>query len=315
MFRRQLVFVLLGIVAVTAGLAGVAVAGKGNGNNKTFEYTIGLWGDLPYSAAQPRIPTQEDPGIPNLIADMNNSDIQFSVNDGDLKAGNGITTPPTPPSSFRDDPLYERALGWLNALDQPAIFTPGDNDWTDCDRTSNGAVPSLERLDHERELFFSTSYSLGKQTLKQEVQSEPMCLGYVSGGLPTNNPSHVVTRPVPCVENRRWEFHGVMYVTVNVQGTCNNLCSSGSGDAPATDIHPRLPAPQSAPDRLPEYTARNAADAACLRQSSAEAKANGAAGILTTGQADPAFDRSGEPYSPPFQLDPSQPVPAPDAPT
>src|SRR5215471_9093111 len=165
MLRRPLVFVLLGIIAVAAGLTGAAVAGKGNGNDKTFQYAIGLWGDLPYSAVQ------QDPGIPNLIADLNNADIQFSVNDGDLKAGNG--TSGTPPSSNCDNALYDRALGWLNSLDKPAMFTPGDNDWTDCDRTSNGSWNSLERLDHERQLFFNTSSSLGQHTLKQDVQNDP----------------------------------------------------------------------------------------------------------------------------------------------
>ena len=166
-----------------------------------------------------------NPGIPNLIADLNGADIQFTVNDGDLKAGNG--TSGNPPSANCDDPLYERALGWLNSLEKPAMFTPGDNDWTDCDRTSNGGFNSLERLDHERQLFFSTPNSLGVHTMKQDVQTDPTCLGFVG----VNADHSTATKLVPCVENRRWEFHDVMYVTVNVQGTCNNLCSSGAGTA------------------------------------------------------------------------------------
>ena len=90
------------------------------------------------------------------------------------------------------DALYLQALGYLNALKAPAMFTPGDNDWTDCDRPANGGFNSLERLDHERALFFSTPFSLGQHRLRQEVQATPMCLG-VSG-------------PAPCVENRRWTF-------------------------------------------------------------------------------------------------------------
>jgi hypothetical protein len=35
-------------------------------------------------------------------------------------------------------------------LGAPAVFTPGDNDWTDCDRANNGGFNSLERLDLER---------------------------------------------------------------------------------------------------------------------------------------------------------------------
>src|SRR5436190_1658271 len=70
MSSRRLVLVLLATVAAGAVAAGIAVAGKGNGNDKTFEYAIGLWGDMPYSAVQAQT------GVPNLLADMNNSDIQ-----------------------------------------------------------------------------------------------------------------------------------------------------------------------------------------------------------------------------------------------
>ena len=276
--RKVFGLVLIALAAV--GLVGIAIAANGRSNDKTFEYAIGLWGDLPYSAVQ------QDPGIPNLLADMNGADIQFTVNDGDLKAGNGATG--NPPSANCDDALYDRALGWLNSLEKPAMFTPGDNDWTDCDRTSNGGFNSLERLDHERELFFSTNQSLGKKTLTQEVQSAPLCTGFLTA---------TTFRDVPCVENRRWEFKGVLYVTVNVQGTCNNLCSSGAGDVPDTDTDPNTPGIQFAPARLAEYTARNAADIAWLQESFAKAKANGDAGIMIIGQADPGFDLSGAPFA------------------
>src|SRR5437868_7421728 len=71
-------------------------------------YTIGLWGDLPYSDIQA---TQ---GVPNLIAVMNDSDIEFSVHDGDLKAGSGVEGSSTP--STCSDAMYVQALGYLNSL-------------------------------------------------------------------------------------------------------------------------------------------------------------------------------------------------------
>jgi hypothetical protein len=277
---RKLVLTAVAVAALAAAIAGLAVGDSGKSNFTEFQYAIGLWGDLPYSAVQ------ENPGIPNLIADLNAAQIQFTVNEGEWKAGNGTTA--NPPSSNCDDALYARALGWLNSLERPAMFTPGDNDWTDCDRTSNGGFNSVERLDHERALFFATNESLGKKTLTQEVQSTPLCKGFLTATTFTD---------VPCVENRRWEFKGVMYATVNVQGTCNNLCSSGSGDAPATDADPNTPGIQFAQLRLDEYTARNAADIAWLQESFAKAKANGDAAIMIIGQADPGFDLSGSPFA------------------
>jgi len=257
-FRAPVIGLTLGAAALA--VPAVAVATKPGTNDKTFVYQVGLWGDLPYSAVQ------ADPGVPNLIADMNSQQLAFSVHDGDLKAGNGPTS--NPPSVTCDDALFENGLAYLNQLQAPAMFTPGDNDWTDCDRPSNGGFNSLERLDHERQLFFSTPYSAGQKPLLQEVQSTPSCLGYVSG--PATGPT--VTQPVPCVENRRWTFKNVTYVTLNVQGSCNNLCDT----APNAD----------------EEAARNAADIAWLHDTFAQAKSNGSAAVMIISQADPGFDLS-----------------------
>ena len=252
---RKLIWPAAAATVALALMAGLAIANNGRTNDKTFEYAIGLWGDLPYSAVQ------ADPGVPNLIADMNASKLDFTVHDGDLKAGNGPSA--KPPSVNCDDSLYQTALGWFDSLEGAAMFTPGDNDWTDCDRPSNGGFDSLGRLELERKLFFGSPYSLGSQPLKQEVQSgpnEPKCLGG------TNAASH----PTDCVENRRWTVKGVTYATVNVQGSCNNLCDT---------------APNAA-----EEAARNTADIQWLNETFKEAADNGFAGVMIVMQADPGFD-------------------------
>jgi hypothetical protein len=266
MSSRKVLFVLLAVIAIGAVAAGIAVAGKGNGNNKTFEYTVGLWGDLPYNDVQAQT------GVPNLIADMNNSDISFSIHDGDLKSGTGSATSVTPTTC--SDALYQQSLKYLNSLEQPAFFTPGDNDWTDCDRPANGSYNSLERLQRERTLMFSTDRSFGQHTMQTEVQSTPSCVG-TSNTIPGSTAGPYF--PTPCVENRRWSFHKVTFATVNVQGTCNNLCTSGGG------------APDAGGDPT-EYAARNAADLQWLQDTFDEAKANGSAGVMIVWQADPGWD-------------------------
>jgi hypothetical protein len=228
-----------------------ALADDGRGQSEYAPgqtYNIGLWGDLPYSDTQALI------GVPNLIADMNSYDLAFTAHDGDLKAGSG--TPGSIAPSTCTNALYAQALGYFNSLKAPAIFTPGDNDWTDCDRASNGGFNSRERLDYERQLFFSTPYTLGQHKLLQEVQTAALCLG--------------VNGPVPCVENRRWTYGGVTYATLNVQGSCNNLCD--------TDPDPT------------EWAARNAADIEWLKETFAEATANGSAAVMLISQADPGWD-------------------------
>jgi hypothetical protein len=224
--RIPLAPVLAALVAAGA-TAAVATADHDHGRDHGG-YSIGLWGDLPYNDVQKSV------GVPNLIADMNAQDVAFTVHDGDLKAGSG----PCP------DSLYTDAKARFDSLRAPAMFTPGDNDWTDCDRTAG--TNSLERLNFERKVLFSTPFSLGAHKLRQEVQAAPY------------------------VENRRWEVGGVVYATLNVQGSCNNLC----------DV---------APDPA-EEAARNAADIDWLNATFAEAKARRAAAVMLIFQADPGWD-------------------------
>ena len=134
----------------------------------------------------------------------------------------------------------------------------GDNDWTDCDRPANGGFSSLERLDYERAVFFSTPFSRGRRRMRQEVQTEPLCLG-LSGR-------------VPCVENRRWSVGGVVYVTLNIPGSCNNLCDT-------------------APDPM-EYEARNQANIVWMRAAFADARKRDAAAVMLITQGNPGWDLS-----------------------
>jgi hypothetical protein len=224
------------VASVLAALAtaGVATADRnssddhGSDDRSARTYSIGLWGDLPYNDAQ------KTAGVPALISDMNAQKLAFTAHDGDLKAGSG----PCP------DSLYTDALARFNSLEAPAAFTPGDNDWTDCDR--NPGVSSSERLAFERKTLFATPYTLGQDRLRQEVQAAPY------------------------VENRRWSVGGVVYATLNVQGSCNNLCDT-------------------APDPA-EEAARNAADIQWLQATFDEAKLSKAAGVMLIFQADPGWD-------------------------
>ena len=239
-FRRVLCRALPFLIAPIVASAAPASADDDQGGDDDREpYAIGLWGDLPYSTVQAA-------GVPNLIADMNAVRLKFSVHDGDLKAGS---------NSPCDDALYTNSLAFFNSLKAPAVFTPGDNDWTDCDRPSNGGFSSRERLDHERQLFFATNLSLGQRRMTPEVQTTPLCL-------------NAAGTAVACSENRRWTVGGVTYATLNVQGSCNNLCDT----APDPD----------------EYAARNAANIAWLRETFASAKAKKSAAVMLIAQADPA---------------------------
>jgi hypothetical protein len=174
----------LGVLAAAVGISALATPGSGRADQGGNSYSIGLWGDVPYSVHQQTI------GVPNLIADMNSSRLAFTIHDGDLKQGSG---------SPCEDALYVRSEGYLNSLVSPAMYTPGDNEWTDCDRASNGGFNSLERLNHIRATMFDTPNSFGVHPMLQAVQAPPY------------------------VEDRRWEFGPVTYATLNIPGSDNNL--------------------------------------------------------------------------------------------
>jgi hypothetical protein len=97
-------------------------------------------------------------------------------------------------------------------------------------------------------VLFSTPRSLGRHPLREDVQADPF------------------------VENRRWTAGRVTYATLNVQGSCNNLC----------DVKPD-PA---------EFAARNTADVAWLHAAFAEARKRGSAAVMIVWQANPGFDRA-----------------------
>lgn len=178
------VVLLLGALAAAVCVSALVTPGSGHADAGGNSYSIGLWGDVPYSNAQQTV------GVPNLIADMNRSHLAFSVHDGDLKQGS---------NSLCDDALYTRSEEYFNSLQSPVMYTPGDNEWTDCDRPSNGGYNSFERLTHIRETMFDTPYSFGQHPLLQDVQA------------------------VPYVEDRRWQFGPVTYATLNIPGSNNNL--------------------------------------------------------------------------------------------
>jgi hypothetical protein len=180
--RPSSVLAALLATAVTAGIALADRDGDRDGHVRSSAYQVGFWGDVPYSDEQ------ETAGVPNLIADMNRAKLVFSVHDGDIKAG----------SSPCDDDVYEQFEGYLNALEAPAMYTPGDNEWTDCDRPAAGGFDSAERLEFIRANLFDSPRSFGQKTLGQDVQAAPY------------------------VENRRWELGRVTYATLHVVGSDNN---------------------------------------------------------------------------------------------
>jgi len=103
--------------------------------------------------------------------------------------------------------VYFANLDRFNRIEDPLIYTPGDNEWTDCHRT--GGDP-LERLDFLRGIFFPTDQSLGERTITLNRQSDAY------------------------PENVRWTRGGVTFATLHIVGSNNNLGRTPEADAEYT---------------------------------------------------------------------------------
>jgi hypothetical protein len=250
--RRRGLAALAGIVAALVAYAGVA-QGSGHGKGKGHErFTIGLFGDMPYNA-------QGKAEYPALLNVINESDVAFSLFDGDLKAGGDG------PCS---DSLYATAKANFDTLERPLVVVPGDNDWTDCwGRYGPSTLPYSdpeERLAFERQVFYSTSQSLGEQKLTLDREA-------AEGG-----------QYAQYSENVRWTYGPVVFVGLNVQGSNDNYPHAG------VDGETRGPA-EIARQRA-EHDAREAANIHWLNESFAYAKSIKAKGVLIVWQADPNFN-------------------------
>jgi hypothetical protein len=145
---------------------------------------------------------------------------------------------------------------WFGRVDGPLIYTPGDNEWTDAHRPTSGSMDPLERLERLRELFFAQEESLGGQ---------PRAL--------------VTQRRMPgyelFVENARWTEGGVHFATIHVVGSENNM-------------QPAIPG------ALEEWTRRDAANIAWLREVFAVATKAGAPAVGLFMQAQPFAHTDGQ---------------------
>ena len=258
--RRMLTLAAAAALVLAAGVT-AALAGRGDDPASQAggpdSYTIGLFGDMPYNA-------QGKADYPFLLQDINRSNVAFSTFDGDLKAGGDG------PCS---ESLYTTAIAGFNSLERPLVWVPGDNDWTDCwGRYGPGTAPfsdPIERLNHERQLFTSTSQSLGRRTLTLTRQSS-------EGG-----------KYSIYSENVRWVFGPVVYIGLDVQGSNDNYPypeTDGESGAVITRSDAEIQRQRS------EEIARKAADLHWLDESFAYAKRIHAKGILIDWQADPNFN-------------------------
>jgi hypothetical protein len=154
----------------------------------TDPFSFVAFGDMPYTLP-------EDYGrFENLIKATNKQNQLFNVHVGDIKSS----------KTDCSDSIYKIVYSYFQTLEKPLIYTPGDNEWTDCNKNGAEKYDIEERLASIRKLFFNGSTSLGKTTMPLTSQSL--------------NPTFSMY-----IENNRWEYSNVSFATIHVVGTNNNF--------------------------------------------------------------------------------------------
>lgn len=165
---------------------------------------------------------------------------------------------------------------YFDKFESPMVYTPGDNDWTDCYRTEDGNYNPIERLQKVREIFFS----------------DP---GLTTGAM---NPKRVISQASfspyeEYKENLMWTFEGVVAGTFHTVGSNNGRVAWDE-----------LPGGDLPEERVDEYLEREEAAIAWIKyifKRAIQTRANGVvlitqAGMwpayeLATGEALNGFDR------------------------
>ena len=172
----------------------IFITSCGFAQTEANEFEFFVFGDMPYHIPEDNI------GFQRLIETLNTQKQVFNVFVGDFKSS------ATPCS----DTAFLKIRNYFNDFNKPLIYTPGDNEWTDCNKTSAGAFNTDERLDKLRKIFFNKpEYSLGKNKLK--LISESSIIDYR-----------------PFVENQMWHYNNISFATIHLVGSNNNLKSTGS---------------------------------------------------------------------------------------
>jgi Calcineurin-like phosphoesterase len=126
---KKTIVIVLGIAAALLLPAGPALADtdrpdeRGLGNVST----IAVYGDSPYGTSN--ADTAQFDATPSFINSINvDPNVSLVIHVGDIHSGKQYCTQPY------DQSIFDR---WAQFQD-PLVYTPGDNEWTDCHKAAEG---------------------------------------------------------------------------------------------------------------------------------------------------------------------------------
>ena len=186
------------LARIAGALLLAAVAGCASKPRNPDAFSFAVMGDTPYT------PAEEGP-YQLMLQQVSDAPVSFVIHVGDTISGAGACT----------DAIYAKRKAEFDAVAHPFIYTPGDNEWTDCHRAG---WDSIERLATLRKVFFSDRRSLGRNPI--ELAAQDRC-------------PDAECRCPALPENRFWTRGGVRFVTLNIPGSNNNTGRNAVNDAEA----------------------------------------------------------------------------------
>lgn len=170
----------------------LAAPGHGSepGQVKDRSFTFVALGDTAYNGER------DYPVYEALIDLVNRANPAFTIHVGDIWG-----------AATCGDEHVARIAKFFARFDHPLVYTPGDNEWTDCGNPGLGSFDPVERLAHLRKVFFATDRTLGAKPMQVVRQAD-------------------VSPHGAFVENARWERSGVLFLTAHVVGSQNHAFSS-----------------------------------------------------------------------------------------
>ena len=239
----------------------------------SFAYAV--YGDAPYGASPSD--TSETDATPAFIRAVNaDKAVSTVVHVGDIHSGSQYCTR-----------SYDRQIAdlWAGFAD-PMVYTPGDNEWTDCHKKKEGGGAynaATGQIDYVRDadgnlVDYAGGNPVDNLALVRSIFFPRPGATLGSGRLRVVSQAQVDDHAHPAdrryVENVIWERHGVLFATVNVPGGSNN------------DADPWYGAPVASPQQTAEAADRTGADLRWLDRVFATAHALRARSVVVVTQAD-----------------------------
>ena len=232
--KRTIKLTLAAALAVgTMATVATAASGGTSVTSSADPVTLAVIGDVPYGAAQ-------EADFDAMIGAINKDPkVRLVMHLGDTKSG----------STECSDERLTAVRDAMETFADPVVYTPGDNEWTDCHRPAAGGYDPLERLDTVRDLYFSEpGTTLGRRPKTVEAQTS-------------------------LVENVRWIESQVAFATLHVVGSDNGLAPWTGASAPT-------------PEQVTEVEARIEATLAWVDETFDAAEERGLGGVVLAMQAD-----------------------------